>query len=117
MEQTSSFWDEPCYAIGVAAEMVSLHPQTLRRYEEFGLVTPARKAGRRRYSPRDIELLRYICRLSNDLGLNLAGVEVAIRLNEQIRKLQAEIENLQTARTDLEAQIALLQDQIRAASL
>ncbi|MGC8779909.1 MAG: MerR family transcriptional regulator [Anaerolineae bacterium] len=112
MTSSSDLWDEPRYAIGVVAEMVELHPQTLRRYEELGLLVPARKAGRRLYSPRDVELLRYISRLSNELGLNMAGVEVILRLNQRINELQAEVERLQGIRLALEAQIAALQEQL-----
>ena len=112
MLPSSDAWDEPLYAIGVVAEMVELHPQTLRRYEELGLLTPARKAGRRLYSPRDVELLRSISRLSNELGLNLAGVEVILRLNRRIQELQTEVERLQHVRMSLETQIAIMQEQI-----
>lgn len=112
MTASPDLWDEPCYAIGVVAEMVELHPQTLRRYEELGLLVPARKAGRRLYSPRDVELLRYISRLSNELGLNMAGVEVILRLNQRINELQAEVERLQRIRLELEAQIAALEEQL-----
>lgn len=104
---------EPLYTIGVVAEMVALHPQTLRRYELLGLLAPARKAGRRRYSDRDVELLRAISRLSTELGLNMAGVEVILRLNERIRDLQAEVNLLQDVRANLEAQVAALQTQLR----
>jgi MerR family transcriptional regulator/heat shock protein HspR len=112
MTASSDLWDEPCYAIGVVAEMVELHPQTLRRYEELGLLVPARKAGRRLYSPRDVELLRYISRLSTELGLNLAGIEVILRLNRRINELEAEIERLQRVRAELEAQITALEAQL-----
>ncbi|MEJ5197542.1 MAG: MerR family transcriptional regulator [Anaerolineae bacterium] len=112
MTASPDLWDEPRYAIGVVAEMVELHPQTLRRYEELGLLVPARKAGRRLYSPRDVELLRYISRLSNELGLNMAGVEVILRLNQRINELQAEVERLQRIRLELEAQIAALEEQL-----
>jgi len=117
MPQQSEQWDQPCFAIGVASELVALHPQTLRRYEELGLVIPARRAGRRLYSPREIELLRYISRLSFELGLNLAGVEVIIRLNERIRELQAELDAQLAARTGLEAQLTALEDQVRRISV
>jgi MerR family transcriptional regulator, heat shock protein HspR len=111
MQQPSEQWEKPCFAISVAAELVALHPQTLRRYEDLGLINPSRRAGRRLYSPREIELLRYISRLSSELGLNLAGVEVIIRLNERIRELQAELDQQSAARTVLEAQVAALKDQ------
>ncbi len=105
-------WDEPQYAIGVVAEMVELHPQTLRRYEELGLLVPARKSGRRLYSPRDVELLRSISRLSTELGLNMAGIEVILRLNRRIAELQAEVERLHRVRADLEAQLSALEAQL-----
>ncbi len=90
--------DEPCYVISVAARMVNLHPQTLRYYERVGLVVPARSAGNvRLYSPSDIERLRKINRLTNELGVNLAGVEVILRLTDTITRLQAEMDEMRTA--------------------
>ena len=84
---------DPCYVISVAAQMVNLHPQTLRYYERIGLVVPARSPGNLRlYSPNDIERLRKICRLTDDLGVNLAGVDVILRLTETIEQLQSEID-------------------------
>jgi len=83
---------EPHYAIGVAARLVDLHPQTLRHYEELGLVMPQRSQGNiRLYSPRDIERLRKITRLTQELGVNLAGVEIILRLNQQLKALRAEL--------------------------
>jgi MerR family transcriptional regulator/heat shock protein HspR len=117
MSSTSDAWDEPIYAISVAAEMVSLHPQTLRRYEQLGLLAPARKAGRRLYSPRDIDLLRSVSRLSQELGLNMAGVEVILRLNARIRELQAELDNLIAIRVGLEAQVAALEERLMQVGL
>jgi MerR family transcriptional regulator/heat shock protein HspR len=90
MEHRSS--DEPCYVISVVARMVNLHPQTLRYYERVGLVAPARSAGNvRLYSPSDIERLRKICRLTDELGVNLAGVEVIMRLTDTIEQLQSDL--------------------------
>ncbi len=84
--------DEPCYVISVASRMVNLHPQTLRYYERIGLIVPARSSGNvRLYSPNDIERLRKICRLTDELGVNLAGVEVIMRLTDTIEKLQSEL--------------------------
>lgn len=117
MQLGPDLWDDPCFAIGMAAEMVSLHPQTLRRYEDLGLVVPARKAGRRRYSRRDIECLHQIACLSNELGLNLAGVEVIIRLNQHVDEMQAELEQLRAERARQEAQIAALQDELRRSNV
>jgi len=90
--------DEPCYVISVAARIVNLHPQTLRHYERIGLVAPARSAGNvRLYSPSDIERLRKICRLTNELGVNLAAVDVILRLTDTIEQLQAEMDETRTA--------------------
>lgn len=84
--------DQPCYVISVAAELVSLHPQRLRYYERIGLVKPSRTAGRQRlYSRADIEKLLKISRLTVDLGVNLAGVEVILNMNERINELQNEL--------------------------
>jgi MerR family transcriptional regulator/heat shock protein HspR len=90
--------DEPCYVISVAARMVDLHPQTLRYYERIGLVVPARSAGNLRlYCQNDIERLRKVCRLTNELGVNLAGVDVILRLTATIKQLQAEMDEMRTA--------------------
>jgi MerR family transcriptional regulator/heat shock protein HspR len=87
--------NEPCYVISVAAKLVDLHPQTLRRYEGIGLIKPARASGRRLYSPRDLERLRKINRLVNDLGVNLAGVEVILNMSERMEYLQKEMGRMQ----------------------
>jgi MerR family transcriptional regulator/heat shock protein HspR len=97
--------DEPCYVISVAAKLVELHPQTLRRYEEIGLVKPARASGRRLYSPRDLERLHKINRLVNDLGVNLAGVEVILNMSERMDYLQREMDRMQA---EFEAEIERL---------
>ncbi len=87
--------DEPCYVISVAARMVGLHAQSLRHYERIGIVQPSRSRGRiRLYSQADVERLRYVQRLMNDLGVNLAGAEVVIRLNEHIRRMEGEMARL-----------------------
>ena len=87
--------DEPCYVISIAAKMIGMHAQSLRHYERLGLVRPSRSRGRvRLYSQADIERLRHIQRLVNDLGVNLAGAEVVIRLNERIRRMEEEMERL-----------------------
>ena len=93
---------EPCYVISVAARMLGLHAQTLRYYERAGMVEPSRSAGNRRlYSTGDIDRLRRIKTLIDDLGVNLAGVEVILRMGErmaemetQMRRLEAEIRRL-----------------------
>ena len=88
--------DRPRYMISVAADLVGMHPQTLRLYEQKGLVRPKRTAGNTRlYSEADIERLQVIQRLTNELGLNLAGVELVIRLEDELRKAHARVEKLQ----------------------
>jgi MerR family transcriptional regulator, heat shock protein HspR len=88
--------ERPRYMISVAADLVGMHPQTLRLYEQRGLVRPQRTAGNTRlYSEVDIERLQLIQRLTNELGLNLAGVELVIRLEDELRKAHARIERLQ----------------------
>jgi MerR family transcriptional regulator/heat shock protein HspR len=88
--------ERPRYMISVAAELVGMHPQTLRIYESKGLVTPQRTAGNTRlYSEADLERLRLINRLTTELGLNLAGVEHVIRLEEQIRRMQRTMERVE----------------------
>ena len=89
--------DEPCYVISVAARMIGVHAQTLRYYERQGLLAPSRSQGKTRfYSPRDIERLRRIRTLTNDLGVNLAGVEVAMRLMERIVELEHQVQDMTT---------------------
>ncbi len=89
--------DEPYYAIGAAARLVDLHPQTLRHYETLGLVRPQRSQGNiRLYSPSDIERLRKITRLTQELGVNLAGVEIILRLSQQVKALRAELARTET---------------------
>ncbi len=88
--------DRPIYMISVAAELVGMHPQTLRVYEQKGLVRPKRTpGGTRLYSDADLERLRIIQRLTTELGLNLAGVELVLRLEDELRKAHAQIERLQ----------------------
>ena len=83
------------YVISVAAELAGVHPQTLRIYERKGLVDPARtQGGSRRYSDEDIELLRRIQELTNE-GLNLAGVQRVLYLEEENRRLRAEVDRAQ----------------------
>src|SRR3990170_1804056 len=87
--------DEPCYVISVAARILGGHAQTPRYYERAGLLRPSRSSGRiRLYSQADINRLRQIQRLVNDLGVNLAGAEVILRMGERIEGMQAEMEEL-----------------------
>ena len=81
--------DRPRYMISVAADLVGMHPQTLRIYESKGLIRPKRTAGNTRlYSEADIERLRLIQQLTNDLGLNLAGVEQVMQLQDEVERMQ-----------------------------
>jgi MerR family transcriptional regulator/heat shock protein HspR len=81
--------DKGRYMISVAADLVGMHPQTLRIYEQKGLVRPTRTAGNTRlYSESDIERLRLIQQLTTELGLNLAGVEMVLRLEDQLKRMQ-----------------------------
>lgn len=83
----------PVYVISVAAELVDMHPQTLRLYERKGLIRPGRSTGKTRlYSERDIEYLREIRRLTQELGVNLAGVEEVMRLQHELDDMQGEFE-------------------------
>jgi MerR family transcriptional regulator/heat shock protein HspR len=96
--------DRPRYMISVAAELVGMHPQTLRLYEAKGLVRPGRTpGGTRLYSDTDLERLRLIQRLTTEHGLNLAGVEQVLRLQDELRRLQLRMERLER---ELRAEIA-----------
>jgi MerR family transcriptional regulator/heat shock protein HspR len=94
------------YVISVAAKMVGLHPQTLRHYENLGLVVPKRTQGNiRLYAPADIDRLHQIGRLTRELGINLAGVQVILDLRERLEQLQLELE---TSQAELRAEVARL---------
>jgi MerR family transcriptional regulator, heat shock protein HspR len=87
--------DAPVFVISVAAELAGLHAQTLRGYDRLGLVSPGRSAGGgRRYSARDIALLREVQRLSQDEGVNLAGVKRIIDLERTVDELRAQVAEL-----------------------
>src|SRR5436309_9550740 len=84
------------FVISVAARLVGVHEQTLRYYERAGLLEPARSKGRiRLYSLHDLERVRQIRRLTDDMGVNLAGVEVIMRLTDRIRELEGQIDGLE----------------------
>jgi MerR family transcriptional regulator, heat shock protein HspR len=98
--------ERPRYMISVAAELVGMHPQTLRMYEQKGLVQPQRTAGNTRlYSEADLERLRLIQRLTGELGLNLAGVEAVFGLEEQLHRMQARMERLEREMREAVAQV------------
>ncbi len=99
--------EEPCFVISVAAKLVQMHPQTLRYYERLGLVVPSRSRGNvRLYSQSDIERLQRIVRLVDELGVNLAGVEVILNMSARMEIMQREMDAL---RAEFEAQISQLQ--------
>jgi MerR family transcriptional regulator/heat shock protein HspR len=88
--------ERPRYMISVAAELVGMHPQTLRIYEQKGLVRPQRTPGNTRlYSERDLERLRLIQGLTTELGLNLAGVEAVLALRDEVERLRRRVAALE----------------------
>ena len=98
MSADNQFPNEPCFVISVAARIVGVHAQTLRHYERVGLICPSRTGGRQRlYSMADIERLRRLKALTEDMGLNLAGAEVALKLMNRIEELEGEVKQLTEA--------------------
>jgi MerR family transcriptional regulator/heat shock protein HspR len=88
--------DRPRYMISVAADLVGMHPQTLRVYESKGLIRPKRTGGNTRlYSDSDLERLRLIQTLTNDLGLNLAGVEQVLQLQDEVQRMRRQLVRLE----------------------
>jgi MerR family transcriptional regulator/heat shock protein HspR len=88
--------DRPRYMISIAADLVGMHPQTLRIYENKGLIRPKRTAGNTRlYSEADLDRLRLIQRLTNELGLNLAGVEHVLRLQDELVRMRARLDRME----------------------
>jgi len=88
-------YDEPVYLISIVAKILDIHPQTLRQYERENLICPARTNGRiRLYSQRDIDRIKLILRLTRELGVNLAGVDIILRLKENVDSMESEIADL-----------------------
>jgi len=88
-------YDEPVYLISVVASILDIHPQTLRQYEKEGLIEPSRTQGRMRlYSQRDIDKIKLVLQLTRTMGINLAGVDVILKLKKQMDEMSQEIENL-----------------------
>lgn len=86
---------KPLYMIGVVAEMLKVHPQTLRLYEKKGLIRPSRTEGKTRmYSPEDVEEIARLLRLTRDLGVNLAGIEIILKMRRRMVEMQKQIEEL-----------------------
>ncbi len=88
-------YDEPVYLISIVAKILDIHPQTLRQYERENLICPSRTDGRiRLYSQRDIDRIKLILRLTRELGVNLAGVDIILRLKENVDAMELEIAEL-----------------------
>src|SRR3978361_690694 len=102
--------DRGVFMISVAAELADMHPQTLRMYEQRGLIEPKRSPkGTRLYSHEDVERLRRIQQMTAELGLNLAGVERVLELEEQLERTRRRVVALEHRRDQLQAEIELLQ--------
>jgi len=110
--------DRGVFMISVAAELADMHPQTLRMYEQRGLIEPKRSPkGTRLYSHEDVEKLRRIQQMTAELGLNLAGVEKVLELEEQLERTRRRVAALERRRDELQAEIALLEgkrEQVKA---
>jgi len=110
--------DRGVFMISVAAELADMHPQTLRMYEQRGLIEPKRSPkGTRLYSHQDVERLRRIQQMTAELGLNLAGVERVLELEQQLERTRRRVAALERRRGELEAEIAALEgkrEQVRA---
>ncbi len=88
-------YDEPVYLISIVAKILDIHPQTLRQYERENLISPSRSNGRiRLYSQRDIDKIKLILRLTRELGVNLAGVDIILRLKDNVDGMEKEINDL-----------------------
>lgn len=88
-------YEEPVYLISIVAKVLCIHPQTLRQYEREGLIEPSRTEGKMRlYSQKDIDKIKMILRLTRDLGVNLAGVDVIIQLKEKLDELDEELQEV-----------------------
>lgn len=88
-------YDEPVYLISIVAKILNIHPQTLRQYERENLIVPSRSGGRiRLYSQKDIDRIKMILRLTRELGVNLAGVDIILRLKDHIDCLEQDVNDL-----------------------
>ena len=108
MEQPE--WNEPCYVISIVARMVGLNVQTLRYYERTGVLSPSRTRGNiRLYSPQDVSRVRRVKSLINDLGVNLAGAEVIIRLSDRLQETESMVEALGSEVERLRAELGAVE--------
>ena len=90
-------YDEPVYLISIVAKILNIHPQTLRQYERENLISPSRSNGRvRLYSQMDIDKIKLILRLTRELGVNLAGVDIILRLKENVDGMEKEMAQLKS---------------------
>ncbi|MEJ2414389.1 MAG: helix-turn-helix transcriptional regulator [Sulfurimonas sp.] len=88
-------YDEPVYLISIVSKMLDIHPQTLRQYERENLICPSRSDGRiRLYSQRDVDKIKLILRLTRELGVNIAGVDIILRLRESVDGMEKEVAEL-----------------------
>ena len=103
--------DRGVFMISVAAELADMHPQTLRMYEQRGLITPQRSPkGTRLYSQEDVERLRRIQEMTVELGMNLAGVERVFELEDQLRSMERKVRRLERRAEELQEEIARLEE-------
>ncbi len=110
-EEGNAAESEPCFVISIAARLVRVHQQTLRYYERLGLLEPSRSQGNiRLYSMRDIQRAQQIRRLIDELGVNLAGVEVIINMSDRIAELEQRMAQMRDA---YEAEIARLRARLK----
>ncbi len=95
-------YNEPVYLISAVADILSIHPQTLRQYEREGLIKPSRTNGKiRLYSQKDIDHIKYVLTLTRELGINLAGVDLILQLNDKISSLEKEVETYKVKLKDV----------------
>src|SRR5918911_1040629 len=104
--------DEPCFTIGIVQQMVGLHPQTLRHYERLGLVRPHRSDGKiRMYSAKDLERIALIKRWIDEFGVNLAGVEIMLKMHESMEQMRKDMEReMSDMRDHYESEIRRLKE-------
>ena len=116
-EQAASYVDfeTPVFVISIAAELAQMHPQTLRQYDRVGLVKPGRASGGgRRYSAHDVALLKMVQHLSQEDGINLAGIKRIIDLEDQVRALQSRVEELVVEVTQAQARVGSAEAAVHA---
>lgn len=96
-------YNEPVYLISAVAQILEIHPQTLRQYEREGLIKPSRTNGKiRLYSQRDIDHIKYVLTLTRELGINLAGVDLILQLNKKIDNLEESLEKYKKKLKDID---------------